>query len=143
VTEARLESIEPDPWLANSFLNRAKQFAADGNREALASESRQVLLHNAAIAACDAILAIEGQRVVGADGGHLLRLDAAHRILPGDHADLFERLDESRASRNQASYAADLVPLADAEETAVAVSQLIELADERVRPNLPDWPTDT
>jgi len=140
VTEARLERIEPDPWLASAFLDRANQFAVDGARTGLAVESRQILLHNAVIAACDSVLAITGHEVVGSDGGHQLRLQKVERIL-GDHGVLFERLDELRATRNQVSYAAAPVLLPEADEAVAAVAALIGLADERVRPHLPDWLT--
>jgi hypothetical protein len=51
MTGARVELIEPDPWLAASFLERARQFEASA--VGLPSESRQVLLHSAVVAACD------------------------------------------------------------------------------------------
>lgn len=141
MTEARLERIQPDPWLASAFLDRANQFAVDGARADLTVESRQILLHNAVIAACDSVLAITGHEVVGSDGGHQLRLEKVERILPGDHALMFERLDELRALRHQVSYAAAPVVLPEADEAVAAVEELIGLADERVRPHLPEWLT--
>jgi hypothetical protein len=60
VNGARIERIEPDPWLAAAFLERARSFAADGFSTSLKGESRQVLLQCAVVAACDAVLAVEG-----------------------------------------------------------------------------------
>ena len=139
MTDARLEPIEPDPFLAAGFLDRAKRFAVDGTSPSLGAESGMVLLHNAVICACDAVLAIEGRRVVGSDGGHQLRLAEAERLLPQGGAALFDTLDNARAARNQVSYAAAVAPLDGMTDTTRAVNQLIELCDARIRPQLPEW----
>jgi hypothetical protein len=138
VTEADLERIEPDPLLAGAFLTRAEQFAADAARTENTDESRQGLLQSAVIAACDSVLAIEGYEVTGSDGGHQLRITEAHRLLDGD-AELLERLDTVRVSRHQVSYAAGLAPAADVREGLHAAQELVRLAGDRVRPQLPEW----
>lgn len=138
MTEARIEPTGPDPWLAAAFLARARLFAVDGSAE-ISAESRQLLLHSAAIAACDAVLAIEGRVVTGSDGGHRLRLVEAERILPGGHDDLFEALDEARSVRHDVSYAIGLAASPDIEKTALAVRELLTLVEGHVAPHLPDW----
>jgi hypothetical protein len=143
MTEARVEPIAPDPWLAAEALDNARSFAADGANSALTAASRQMLLQQAAIRACDALLAIYGRRVVGSDGGHALRLVEARASLAGEHDDLFERLDEGRASRNQASYRGGFVAEEDVEAMTGAVCDLVALVTERVRPELPDWYVDS
>lgn len=121
MTEARTEPTEPDVWGAKAHLERARVFET---------------------AACDALLAITGYRVVGADGGHRLRLERAQDLLGGDHEDLFDRLDDARDSRNIASYSAVSVPLSDAEDAATATGELIELVEDRIRRSLPPWALD-
>lgn len=139
MTHARAERVEPDPWLAAGFLARAKKFAADGSVETLSPESRQILMHSATVAGCDAVLAVSGRRIEGSDGGHRLRLTETQLLLAGEHDELFEVLDEARAIRNEVSYAAGLAAPTDVEETAAAVRELVGLIEEHVTPHLPDW----
>lgn len=97
-----------------------------------------MLLQHAVVAACDGALAIVGQRVVGADGGHRLRLRTVERLLAPDN-DLFDQLDEVRSGRNQVSYAAGFATLVDADDASEHVTALIELIDVWVTERLPDW----
>ena len=85
MTDARVERIEPDPLLAADFLDQAKSFAADGAPNTLSAASRQVLLHSSVVAACDALLAINGRKIEGSDGSHRLRLTETQPLLGGDH----------------------------------------------------------
>ena len=55
-----------------------------------------MLLHNAALSACDAILQAVGLRVTPGDRSHALRLESALQELDADTEDLFERLDALR-----------------------------------------------
>lgn len=139
MTDARIERMEPDPWLAAGLLDRAKKFADDGSVTTLTPESRQILLHGAAVAACNAALAVSGRTIEGSDGGHRLRLVETQRLLAGEHDELFEVLDEARAVRNEVSYQAGLAALPDVEETNAAVRELLSLIEERVAPHLPHW----
>jgi hypothetical protein len=139
MTDARVERIEPDPLLAADFLDQAKSFAADGAPNTLSAASRQVLLHSSVVAACDALLAINGRKIEGSDGSHRLRLTETQPLLGGDHHELFESLDEARVARNDVSYRASLAPLPDAEETALAVQQLLSLIEAQLTPHLPEW----
>jgi hypothetical protein len=142
MSEARLERIERDPYLAKSFLLRARRFAADAKRRELAAETRQVVLHSATIAACDAALAIEGFEVVGIEGGHKLRIETALDLLPDVPDDMFDRLDDARLSRNQVSYAAGFSTSEDLDAAEAAVTALIALVEESVGSRLPDWLTE-
>jgi hypothetical protein len=76
----------------------------------LSPPSQAILLHNATISACDAILQAVGLRVTAGDRSHILRLESALRHLGSDTEELLERLDASRERRNEASYAADSSP---------------------------------
>jgi hypothetical protein len=106
VPDARVEPVEIDVWGARAFMERSRELLADGARSENTPASRMILLHSAAMAACDAILSINGKRIVGSDGSHRLRLKQAETLLRGDNRRLFATLEDSRASRNLASYAA-------------------------------------
>jgi hypothetical protein len=132
VTHARIRKIDPDRTLAERFLKQAKGFLSDGASAVVSRESRQVLLHNAAIAACDGVLAAEGFEVEGSEGGHGLRLEKAEKLLGGDLEDLFERLDSVRMTRADASYRAGLVADHDVDEAAVAVAELVRHVEDAI-----------
>ena len=100
MTKAELESIEPDAFLAAGFLDRASALARDAGVQGLGDEARLVLLHSATIAACDAALSINGWRVRGSDGGHRLRIRQTSALLGAEEPGLFDRLDDTRLSRN-------------------------------------------
>ncbi len=94
----------------------------------LSAESQIVLLHNATVAACDAILQAAGFRVTAGDRSHILRLETALDQLEQDTEELLEALDASRERRNEASYAAWFVAEASASDAREATAELIELA---------------
>jgi hypothetical protein len=102
-----------------------------------------ILLHSAAMAACDAILSVNGKRIVGSDGGHLLRLEQAETLLRGDNRHLFATLEDSRASRNIASYAAGFVPADDIEASCASVEELVTIAAVHVMHSRPTGPWKT
>lgn len=126
MAEAELTRIHPDARLAQSFLSHARGFLRDGENDSLGRSSRQVLLHNAVIAACDATLSIEGFRVVGSEGGHVLRLEKTEELLGDGLEDLFEQLHAVRLARAEVSYAAGFVPPSELDEALLAVERLIE-----------------
>ena len=128
MTESRVEQVHADHMGARVFLAQSEAFFEDADLSGLGSESRSVLLHNAALAACDAILQAAGQRVTPGDRSHILRLEAALGHLDGDTEELLERLDASRERRNEASYAAGFVPQASIDDAREAVAELVELA---------------
>jgi hypothetical protein len=102
-----------------------------------------ILLHSAAMAACDAIcLSINGKRIVGSDGSHRLRLEQAETLLRGDNRRLFATLEDSRASRNSASYPAGFVPADDIEASCASVEDLVAIAAVHVDEQSPDWALD-
>jgi hypothetical protein len=133
MTDARVEHVPVDTLRARGFLAQAKQFLADGGGSTISSPSRQVLLHNAAIAACDALLMVHGRRVTPGDGGHWLRLKEAQDLLQDDHGDLFDRLDESRMARNDVSYRAEFVLDEEVDAARRAVEELLEIAQSYVQ----------
>jgi hypothetical protein len=132
VNAARAEKVHPDRLGARTHLDQAEKFQTDADAD-LSTESRSVLLHNAAIAASNAILQATGLRVTSGDGAHLLRLETALEQLHHDTEDLLERLDASRSRRNEASYAAMLVAEASVDEAREATVELIELTRDFLR----------
>lgn len=128
MTKARVESVPASRLDARSYLAQAKTFQADADAD-MSAESRSVLLHNAVVAAADAILQATGRRVSGGEGAHQLRIETALAQLPHDTDDLIDRLEASRSRRNEASYAARLVPDASLEEAREATAELIALAE--------------
>lgn len=87
-----------------------------------------MLLHTAVVCACDAILQAVGLRVTAADRSPVLRLETALAEVDGDTEDLLERLDASRARRNEASHAAGFVPQASLADAREALRELLEAA---------------
>jgi hypothetical protein len=87
MTEARIERVPADPITARQFLAQGRVFLDDALTD-LSNESRQVLLHQAAICACDAILLAKGLRVSAGDRAHMLRFERAMGELPGATSEL-------------------------------------------------------
>ncbi len=122
MTEARIEEVPADRVTAREYLDQGRRFLEDAARNSNSNESRQLLFHQAALCACDAILLARRRRVSSGDAAHVMRLRAALAELAGDTDDLLDALDAARAMRVEASYGAFLVPdasLADATEATL------------------------
>ena len=128
MTAARLRKVPADRMGAREFLDQARVFMSDAGLRGVSNEGRQLLLHQTAICACDAVLLVSGLQVAGGDGAHVLRLEQALAELPGDADELLDSLDASRARRVEASYRAGPVPEASVEEAAEATLDLLERA---------------
>jgi hypothetical protein len=128
VTEARVENVYADRIGAKEFLEQAEIFMANAAVTSLHPISQTVLLHQAAVCACDAILQAAGRRVTSGDRAHALRLKAALAQVDADTDELLERLDASRERRNEASYAAGFVAEASLSDAHEATAELIALA---------------
>ncbi len=127
MTNARVERVHADRVRAGEFFDQAQQFVRDAELSDLSNESRIVLLHNAVVSACDAILQSVGLRVTAGDGAHILRIEHALDQLDMDTEELFDSLDASRERRNEASYAALFVANASAADALEATTELVEL----------------
>lgn len=128
MTEARVEKVYADRVGAREFLAQADMFLADADTADLSAPAQAVLLHNATVCACDAILQVAGMRVTPGDRSHVLRLETALEEIHGDTEELLERLDASRERRNEASYAARFVAQASVADAREATVELVELA---------------
>ena len=126
MTDARVEKVHADRVSSREHVEQATLFLEDAGMAGLSAPSRAVLLHNAAIAACDAILQAVGLRVTPGDRSHVLRLETALTELPVDTEDLFERLDASRERRNEASYAAGFISQASIVDAEEATMELVQ-----------------
>jgi hypothetical protein len=129
---ARLQQIAPDAHGAQTSLAQADVFLADARNADNSNESRIVLAHNATVAAADAILAANGQRVTSGDNGHVLRLEAALDHVDGDTDELLERLDAARARRNEASYAGLAVGSFSVADALEATTEFVAMVRARV-----------
>ena len=138
MARAEIDHVGVDVDGAFAFAKRAELFLDNARFDALDPEARQVLLHDAVLAGCDAVLAINGLRVVGSDGGHLLRREKAEALLDVDRDLLFERLDDARDLRNAASYRAAPVPLPATVEGISAAAEFLQLVRDHIDPRLPD-----
>jgi hypothetical protein len=127
MTDARVETVYTDRHGAREFVAQADRFLSDAATDGLSAESQSVLLHNATISACDAILQSVGLRVTPGDRSHALRLETALARLPQDTEELFESLDASRERRNEASYAAGVIAQASVDDARESVTELLEL----------------
>ena len=135
MTDARIEEGYEYKVRARVFLAQAQRFLNDANTTTLSSESQAVLLHNATMAACDAVLQAVGLRVTAGYRAHVIRLEAACAELPGgDTEELLESLDASRERRNEASYAAGIVSRASVTEAREATTEIIELTRQFLSP---------
>jgi|SRR5665213_892080 len=128
MSDARLEKVYEDKLRAGEFFEQAETFLVDSGLNGLSSASRSVLIHNATTCACDAILQAVGLRVTSGERAHVLRLQAAMERIEEDTDELFERLDDSRHRRNEASYAAAITPKASVADAHEAATELLELA---------------
>ena len=132
MTGARIEEVPADRVTAREFLAQGRVFLDDALTD-LSNESRQILLHQAAICACDAILLAKGLRVSAGDGSHILRFERAVGEPPGATSELLEALDAARAIRVNASYQATPVAGASVDDAAEATRELYALTEELLR----------
>ena len=133
MSDARVEKVFEDRVSAREFLLQAEGFLVDADAASLSAPSRAVLIHQATVSACDAILQSAGFRVTAGDGSHMLRIQAALEQVDGNTEELLERLDASRARRNEASCEARFVAEASVADARDATRELMELAREIVR----------
>lgn len=128
MTAAEVVKVPSDRVSAREYLNQANQFSADSEASVLSNESMQLLIHQAAVSGCDAILLASGLRVRGSEGGHELRLrEALKRVAPDDE-ELLDDLLASRDRRSEASYATAPVARASVGEARDALARLLGLA---------------
>lgn len=106
MTRAEIQFIDPDPARARDFIDQARRFLADAERDTTSLEGAVLLYWSTCISSMDAILAATGRRVGSGEDSHAVRVEAARGVLGGGYEELFERLDEWRRTRHGVSYAA-------------------------------------
>lgn len=127
MTLAEVEYVPADPATARVFLDQADAFLQDASSHDLAHASVQILCWQACISAMEAVLLMAGRRVTAGDGAHLLRLREAERQIDSEHSDLFERLNDHRELRHEASYHAGVISEQEAESTRDDAEELIAI----------------
>jgi hypothetical protein len=73
VTAARVEKVHEDRVGAREFLSQADLLFVDAGKPTLSAPSQAILLHNATVCACDAILQAVGLRITPGDRSHAQR----------------------------------------------------------------------
>lgn len=106
MARAELSEIPPDADRAAEFLQQARSFLRDGEQDGTSLAGAAVLYYQACLAAIDAVLTSAGRRVGAGEEAHIVRIEAGAALLGGGYTELFERLDEWRRQRHDASYAA-------------------------------------
>jgi hypothetical protein len=117
---------------AASLLLGAAEYLADAKRVKNSTESRFLLAYQAALHALNAILLVGGASANDRQGSHRQRIDAARELAPNG-ADLLERIDAARLSRNKIAYGGGAVEAGLLSSTLGDVASLIELANSFIR----------
>jgi len=124
VTAARVVAVIPSVDEARVFLAQARRFATDASTQTLSGTSRQLLLYQSCIAACDAALVAVGKAIEGSEGAHALRFDEATTIMSLDD-DLLDALNAARQIRGGSAYRAGVVTSEDVADAADTTDQLL------------------
>lgn len=109
MTEAAIESVPADENWARVHLARADVLIEDASSEGTSNAGQQILLYTACIALMEAVMQAGGRRVTPGVGHHQRLIEETERLLDCGNPSLFERLDDARATRNDASYSAGVV----------------------------------
>lgn len=76
----------------------------------------------------ESILQASGRRVTPGVGYHRILISEAERLLDADEPELFEQLNDARATRADASYHAGIVADSDVADVRSAAERLVGLA---------------
>lgn len=132
VGRGRLEHVRASPANARFLLGEARRHLASGAALAATDVSLAFLaVYDAARKALTAILAVQGLRASGGDGGHAVLLDAVRPQFP-DHRAVLQEFDWMRQTRNATEYPDFESPTAtraDVLEALPAATAIVELAD--------------
>jgi hypothetical protein len=133
MTRAEVERVAPDAARARDFIDQARRFLDDAERETTHLESAVVLYWSACISAMDAVLTAAGLRIGRGEDSHAVRVESTRSVLGAGFSALIDRLDEWRRERHDVSYAAltpsgaDVAAMqADARDMLAAATQHLE-----------------
>jgi len=134
VERGRLEKVASRPQTAAHLLVEARRHLASAQ---VLAETADVSLafvaaYDAARKALSAILAVQGIRVKGGDGGHSVLLDAIRPQFP-DERQVLQRFDWMRTVRNNTEYPDFATPSASREDVADAQAAAAAIVDVAAR----------
>lgn len=127
MAHAEAEIVEPDIAWAKVHLKRAREFAEDAGHRNLSNATRQVLYYQSCVAVMEGVIQADGRRIKQGTGYHRVLREQAERLLEPMQADLFERLEDARAGRVEASYYAGVASEDDVRVVSEIAEELVEL----------------
>ena len=133
VERGRLERITPRRQTAEHLIREARKHLASAARLAKTEDMSMAFIaaYDAPRKALSAILAIQGLRSKGGDGGHAVLLDAVRPQFPDQRQEL-QRFDWMRTVRNNTEYPDFGTPTATTQDVAdaqIASTQIVSLAE--------------
>jgi len=133
IAKGRIERVAPNIDHARHLLREARRHltSADVLADTEDVSAAFVTAYDAARKALAAILAVQGLRAKGSNGGHAVLLDAIRPQFP-DHRTVLLRFDWLRNVRNNTQYPDAERPTATPEDLVAAIpaaTQIVELAE--------------
>jgi len=131
VERGRVEKVPPNAQHASHLLQEARRHLLSAATLSVTDDVSMafVAAYDAARKSLSAILAVQGYRSRGGDGGHMVLLDAVRSQFPQQRV-VLQRFDWMRTVRNSCEYpdvntpAVSTHDVADAEESATAILEL-------------------
>ncbi|MDR1711189.1 MAG: HEPN domain-containing protein, partial [Propionibacteriaceae bacterium] len=105
IERGRLERVTPRKEIAEHLVREARRHLASAANLAQTEDQSMALVaaYDAARKSLSAILAVQGIRAKGGDGGHSVLLDAVRPQFP-EHRQELQRFDWMRTMRNNTEY---------------------------------------
>jgi len=130
IERGRLERVTPRKETAEHLVREARRHLASAAHLAQTEDQSMafVAAYDAARKSLSAILAVQGIRAKGGDGGHAVLLDAVRPQFP-EHRQELQRFDWMRTVRNNTEYPDFDTPVATAQDVADARSAAAAIVD--------------
>jgi HEPN domain-containing protein len=130
VRSGRLEHVAPSPERAQFLVAEARRHLTSAQALAATADTSLAFLaaYDAARKALTAVLAVQGLRASGGDGGHAVLLDAVRPQFP-EHKTVLQAFDWMRATRNATEYPDADRPTATRQDVAEAVPEATGIVD--------------
>lgn len=130
VGSGRVERVTPSVERARFLVAEARRHLASARTLATTTDTSLAFLavYDAARKALTAVLAAQGLRPSGGDGGHAVLLDAVRPQFPG-HKPVLQAFDWMRATRNATEYPDADRPTASEQDVAEAMPEATAIVD--------------
>lgn len=130
VHSGRIEHVAPSAERAQFLVAEARRHLASAHTLAATADVSLAFLaaYDAARKALTAVLAVQGLRASGGDGGHAVLLDAVRPQFPA-HKSVLQAFDWMRATRNATEYPDADRPTATEEDVAEAIPEATAIVD--------------